>query len=690
MRVTNCLNDGGLLFALRSGVQSAICSAQTPKSHTIEHLVFNGTTTCTESYDSLCNSFGSSSPITGNYSVDITANTIIGAWSFSTPFGVISSSDTGAQAYLTVTPGSNIQPYFGVSTSTVLEFVKFNFPISDTQETGAIITAPGSDACINIPGGENGLAACDPNDVLTGSNALSWSAAVSPHSGAPFGKDGLPETMSATFMPMDANSFFYGLTAAATDLGFESFNWQQQINFLPGPSPFVPTEPQLAIGSGIQAQNLGPNCKPDQVPADSDCWLQAPPAFSDPPLGGYTYMSADPKAYPFLWGPSALSGVDPCTKTTPVETSSTLLFEDCPGDNLLFGAAIEFTTSLVGVLPSGLPSAPLLTWTWQSTFDGTNTGGVSQTVSTSPTEPESGTGGVALTSIDGVSVTPLLTPTVTVSPSAQDITASQAVGATVVVSGASGNPTPTGSVTLTGGGYASSATALGNGSAAISIPAGSLAIGSDTLTAVYSGDNNYDTHAGTATIVITAPPAPSFSLSGASISIAPGATSGNTSTITVTPSGGFTGSVTLSASITSSPNGAQYLPTLSFGATSPVSVTGTSAATATLTVSTTAPSSATLIEPGGLTIPWDASGGASLACVLLIGIRSRRRVWRTSIGMLILLMAFASGLLACGGGGSSGGSGPSRAGTTAGTYKVIVTGASGSTKSTATVTLTVQ
>lgn len=43
-----------------------------------------------------------------------------------------------------------------------------------------------------------------------------------------------------------------------------------------------------------------------------------------------------------------------------------------------------------------------------------------------------------------------LPPTVTVTPSSSSVTTSQALMATVAVSGGSGNPTPTGSVVLTG------------------------------------------------------------------------------------------------------------------------------------------------------------------------------------------------------------------------------------------------
>jgi hypothetical protein len=159
----------------------------------------------------------------------------------------------------------------------------------------------------------------------------------------------------------------------------------------------------------------------------------------------------------------------------------------------------------------------------------------------------------------------------------------------------------------------------------------------------------------------------------------------------VTPAGGFTGSVVLTAAVTSSPTGAQYPPTLSFGSTSPVSITGTSAGTATLTITTTAATSAALVHPKRPGVPWYAAGGATLACILLFGIPARRRSWQTMLGMVALLVALTGGVLACGGGGSTGGGGGTgNPGTTAGTYTLTITGTSGTTTATGTVTLNVQ
>ena len=374
-----------------------------------------------------------------------------------------------------------------------------------------------------------------------------------------------------------------------------------------------------------------------------------------------------------------------------------------------------------------------------------------------------------------------VTPTVMVVPSSTSITTAQPLAATVTVSGGTGNPIPTGSVSMTSGSYSSAATTLTSGSATINIPAGSLATGSDTLTASYTPDSSssstYNTATGTSgavtvtqatqtitfanpgtqtvgtpltlsatatsglavtftstttgvctvsgttasfiisgtctidanqagnsayaaapmvpqTFTVSQPVPTTFTVAGTAVTVNPGATTANTSTVTLTPAGGFTGSVALTAAVTSSPAGAQYPPSLSFGYTSPVSITGASAGTATLTISTTAATSSALSYPKRPGVPWYAAGGATLACLLLLGIPAQRRSWRTILGMLMFLAALTAGVVACGGGGNGGGGGGGGgggiAGTTAGTYTITVTGTSGSTTATGIVALTVQ
>jgi subtilase family serine protease len=290
---------------------------------------------------------------------------------------------------------------------------------------------------------------------------------------------------------------------------------------------------------------------------------------------------------------------------------------------------------------------------------------------------------------------PLITPTVTVTPSPASITPAQQLTVAIAVSGGTG--TPSGSVVLTSGSYSSAATALSNGGASIVIPAGTLPVGNDTLTATYTPDSagsaTYNSATGSGTVTVKAASAATFIISATSVNLSPGATSGNFSTVTITPAGGFTGDVTLTAAITSSPADAQDPPVLSFGATSPATLTGSAAGMATLTITTTAPTSSALARPAHSGSRWLLEGGTALACIFLFGIPAKRRSWPGMLALLALLVVLAGGLEACGGGGALGtttGTNQGNSGTTAGSYTVTVTGTSGSTTASGMLTINVQ
>jgi pimeloyl-ACP methyl ester carboxylesterase len=184
---------------------------------------------------------------------------------------------------------------------------------------------------------------------------------------------------------------------------------------------------------------------------------------------------------------------------------------------------------------------------------------------------------------------------------------------------------------------------------------------------------------------------PSFSVSGTAVTVTPGATTGNTSTISVTPAGGFTGAVALSASVTSSPAGAVQPPTLSFGNTATVSITGTSAATATLTIATTAPTSppCTTSSLTDRDFPWLPASGSALAFSLFFVVPRRRRI-RRMLSVVVLMGAFAGGLTGCVRHQTTACTNVIAAGTTPGTYQITVTATSGSTSQQTVITLTVQ
>ncbi|WP_263373588.1 protease pro-enzyme activation domain-containing protein [Granulicella aggregans] len=180
-----------------------------------------------------------------------------------------------------------------------------------------------------------------------------------------------------------------------------------------------------------------------------------------------------------------------------------------------------------------------------------------------------------------------------------------------------------------------------------------------------------------------APIAPAFGLSAASgaVSIAaPGQSA--TDLLSITPTGGFTGTVQLSCVVSSS---ASESPTCSVPATA--TVTGTSALTATLTLNTTGATGA--LEPAGKLFGRGA-GGVALGCLLLFVVPRRRR-WAPLL--VLVLTAGLLGVTGCAGSGGSGGGtpgNPGNPGTPAGSYTVTVTAASGSISTTASVVVTVQ
>jgi subtilase family serine protease len=143
------------------------------------------------------------------------------------------------------------------------------------------------------------------------------------------------------------------------------------------------------------------------------------------------------------------------------------------------------------------------------------------------------------------------TATVTVTPTPAAINVNQSVSVLVAVTGTSG--TPSGTVSLSGGGYSAGNGTLANGSYTFTIPADSLANGADTLTASYSGDTIYATATGTGTVtvtkftpVVTATPSTTSLDSSASMTVT-GTVTGSagtpTGTVTVT-GGGYTSSAT--------------------------------------------------------------------------------------------------------------------------------------------------
>ena len=260
-----------------------------------------------------------------------------------------------------------------------------------------------------------------------------------------------------------------------------------------------------------------------------------------------------------------------------------------------------------------------------------------------------------------------LTPMVTVTAPGS-INTGQSLNVTVAVTGS--GATPTGTVTLSGGGYTSTAQTLTAGAYTFAIPSNSLSAGTDTFTASSLGDNVYSAGTGTANVTVTAS---AFALAAtAPASISRGSSA--TSTVNWSSTTNYSGTVTLSSCtlIAGAPtNSVADTPTCSVSAAA-IALSASGTATVTTKAATTAMMTRPAFPQKGIAL---ASSGAVLALTLFFGIPARRRSWRVMLGMFLLMMTLGS-LAACGGGSSSGGGGGKTTdpGTASGSYVFTVTG----------------
>lgn len=233
---------------------------------------------------------------------------------------------------------------------------------------------------------------------------------------------------------------------------------------------------------------------------------------------------------------------------------------------------------------------------------------------------------------------------------------------------------------------------IGAGYSVVNFTAGASGLSPNTTYYFQAvAQNTYGTTQGSIQSFTTASGS-TFSLSGSNggaVTLSKGSTTNNTLMVTISPAGGFTGTVTLNAAVTKSPTGAQDQPTFTWSPSNLVTLSGTSNATATLIISTTAGTSGAivpLVSPFGR---WYSTGGAgplALCCAGFLAVD----VHCDLLGMVALCIALTSGMVACGGSSNTGGNASSNPGTTSGAYTITITGTSGTTTATNTVNLTVQ
>jgi hypothetical protein len=226
-----------------------------------------------------------------------------------------------------------------------------------------------------------------------------------------------------------------------------------------------------------------------------------------------------------------------------------------------------------------------------------------------------------------------------------------------------GTGTPTGVVGVSVDGATTATLTLSGGAATYAF---SGTAGVHTIAVAYAGDATF---AGSrALLTVDVGGVPAFSLSATDATVATGQSA--TSTVTVTPLGGYTGTIGWSVS-SAPPLGAGCF------ALAPLALTGAEPVTATLTIDTTCAahgiaagrSSAPPSRPGG-----PGRGGAPLApwagLALALVAAAVPRWRRTRLPGMALALLLGAALLACGGGGGS----PS-AKVARGTYTVTVVGA---------------
>jgi hypothetical protein len=218
-------------------------------------------------------------------------------------------------------------------------------------------------------------------------------------------------------------------------------------------------------------------------------------------------------------------------------------------------------------------------------------------------------------------------------------------------------------------------------SASSTLYAGALQVAtSETINAIAIDPALQNSNIATAAYIIQPPVTdPTFAMSGSPMATIKAGTS-STSTITITPSGGFTGTITFGCTIAGGPAGAT-MPTCSIDPSA--SISGTQPAKATLTIKTTAATSGMTNDP----VKHMFAVGSETLVALLILLPIRRRRWQSLAGMVLLVFLVSA---ACGCGGGNTPVKTSNSGTTPGNYVATVTGTMGTTKVSTTVPFAVQ
>jgi hypothetical protein len=379
--------------------------------------------------------------------------------------------------------------------------------------------------------------------------------------------------------------------------------------------------------------------------------------------------------------------------TTTTKLSASLV-------SAVYGSSVTFTATVFNGGSPATSGVVTLFSNGSSIGAGTVSGGVAViSLSTLPSGSDSidasfgGTSSLAASVSNAVLVTvapavPVVAATATtLTSSSASATSGDTLTFTAIVT--SGNsPVPAGLVQLLGGGNSIGAGTV-NSSGVVTISVSTLPVGSNLISAYYGGTANFATSLSSAvTETVTAPVDPEPPATITVVTPSPVSPGRSTTAAVKLATISYTGTMRLTCALTSSPGGAQYLPTCSV-TPSTLTVAANSSAASILTVQTTSTTTTALSHPSALT-PWGL-GGASAVAALLMFCMPTRRLRMMSLSAL-LLAVLSVGAVGCGGAKTSQVS-PVIQSTTAGAYTFTVKGTdvtNPSTTTTATVTVTVE
>jgi Bacterial Ig-like domain (group 3)/FG-GAP-like repeat len=288
-------------------------------------------------------------------------------------------------------------------------------------------------------------------------------------------------------------------------------------------------------------------------------------------------------------------------------------------------------------------------------------------------KPDILAGATVLLNLYGSAPVVTTSTTTALTASASTITVGSSITFTATVT-PGGTGTPTGTVTFYDG-----TTVLGTGAVSASGVATytttGLTTGAQSFTAVYPGDTNFSASTSPGvSVTVTAAAAPDFSISlGATTSTV---THGNpaTTTVSVTPSGGFTAATSVACTGAPANSSCSASP-------SPISPVGLNPASTTVTLQTSVTSASLATRAGRTSLAALPLG--LLTATLLLFARKRRPA-------ILVVVFVTAGLLAANGCGHNAPASPATVTTAPGTYTLTITGTSGAASHSAAWTVIVQ